>query len=338
MRAIIALLLLTAVTGVTSAARAAGEVYVQVGEFGELGSGEGQFDYPYDVAIHENRVYVADSHNNRVQVFDLDGAYLFQWGGTGVEDGQFRRNRGIGATPFTGPDAAIFVTDAKNDRVQKFTLEGAHLASWGSIGDGLEEFFRPRPVEIASNGVIFVGDMDNHRVKIYSPDLQVLRIFGERGDGPGQFGAPHDFAVQGSRLYVVDHLNSRVQILTRQGAYLGEFGGAGPPEDPLRDGHFVWPMGLTMDPEGNLFVTDTDHPDDTLDRVQKFTPEGEWLASFGRHGSGVGELSRPTGIASDAQGRLYVTDSENARVTIWARRSVPTASQSLSSLKARFGG
>jgi tripartite motif-containing protein 71 len=231
------------------------------------------------------------------------------------------------------------VTDAKNDRVQKFTPEGVHLATWGSIGDGIDQFFRPRPVEVTTAGLIIIGDMDNHRVKIHNPDLSVRRIFGEQGIAPGQFAAPHDFAVgEDHRLYVVDYLNSRVQVFTLQGKFLFQFGGVGPPEDPFADGHFVNPLGMTMDPDGNLFVTDTDHLYGTFDRIQKFSPEGEWLASFAQHGSGWGELSRSTGIVSDAQGRLYVADTENNRITIWARQSVAGQTRSFSSFKSRFGG
>jgi DNA-binding beta-propeller fold protein YncE len=323
--------------GVVGPAQAApGEVYVQVGEFGTQGSGEGQFDYPFDVAVLGDRVYVADSHNNRVQVFDLAGNYLFQWGGTGTADGQFRRNRGVGTTPFTGTGAAVFVSDAKNDRVQKFTPEGLHLASWGSIGDGPDQFFRPRPVAVAGNGFVIVGDMNNHRVKIHGPDLALRHTIGELGESPGQFHTPYDVAVWAGQLYVADHRNSRIQVFTLGGVYLDEFGGPPPAEHPLADGHFWWPMGMTVDPKGNLFVVDTDHPEGMVDRIQKFSSDGEWLATFGGHGSGTGELSRPTGIASDAFGRLFVSDSENARITIWARQAVPATAESFSSFKARF--
>ena len=70
--------------------------WIQVGSFGATGSELGQFIQPYDVVVVDELLYVADSNNNRVQVFDLDGQYQFYFGETGTLDGQFRRDRGIG--------------------------------------------------------------------------------------------------------------------------------------------------------------------------------------------------------------------------------------------------
>ena len=49
-------------------------------------------------------------------------------------------------------------------------------------------------------------------------------------------------------------------------------------------------------------------------RAQKFTPDGEFVASFGREGSGQGELNRPTDVAVDPEGDVYVCDWANNRV------------------------
>ena len=53
------------------------------------------------------------------------------------------------------------------------------------------------------------------------------------------------------------------------------------------------------------------------DRVQKFDPSGQFLMSIGETGSGVGQLSRPSGVAVDADGNIYVADWENDRVQVF---------------------
>lgn len=304
------------------------EPYVFAGVIGGPGAGDGRFDYPYDVTVLAQRLYVADSHHNRVQVFDLAGHYLFQWGQTGYGDGQFRRNRGIAATPPGVLPAAIFVTDAKNDRIQKFDADGQHLATWGSIGQGAEQFFRPRGIDVAPDGSIAIGDADNHRMKVYRADLSLRAIFGARGVNPGEFTGPFDCAVGPDGLvHVADLFNHRIQTFTLDGVFVAAFGDSGTGPGQLWD-----PRCVAVDQAGALFVGEVGN-----NRVQKFLPDGTLLAVFGGHGSGPGQLNFPVGLAVDAQGRVYVADSHNHRIAIWARPTVAAKARSIGSLKRRFG-
>jgi DNA-binding beta-propeller fold protein YncE len=54
-------------------------------KFGTFGSGNGQFRTPIDLAIDpSNNIYVSDSDNNRIQVFNNNGTYITQFGNTGA--------------------------------------------------------------------------------------------------------------------------------------------------------------------------------------------------------------------------------------------------------------
>src|SRR5262245_36939758 len=65
-------------------------------QWGTHGTGNGQFQFPQGVAVDAGgRVYVADLHNSRIQVFTSSGAYLTQWGTYGVGDGQFQYPQGV---------------------------------------------------------------------------------------------------------------------------------------------------------------------------------------------------------------------------------------------------
>ena len=312
---------------------AAGQlVYEQVNSIGSPGVGDGEFDFAYDVEIIGQRLYIADSNNNRVQVLSLDGQYLFQFGGTGFDDGQFRRNRGIAVSP--GPTAAIYCTDAKNDRVQKFDADGQHLVTTGSLGDADDQFFRPRGIAVAPDGTVVICDSDNQRMKLYEADLSLRAIFGGEGGGPGQFRSPFDVAVSTSGvIYVVDVFNTRVQMFDLQGHYVGEFGSAG-----QGNGQFLAPKAIAIDGDGSVFVADTGAPSINFDRIQKFDANGGYLASFGEHGDGDGQFNFITGLHFDGDGRLYVADSFNHRVTVWAPVAVPTEKSSFSAFRRQFGG
>jgi DNA-binding beta-propeller fold protein YncE len=104
----------------------------ELAHWGSHGSGPGQFDSPQGVAVDASgKVYVTDTYNHRVQVFDNDGAFLLQWGGYGSAPGQFYRPMGIGV----GPDGRIYIGDTWNGLVQAFgsLATPASSESWGSL-------------------------------------------------------------------------------------------------------------------------------------------------------------------------------------------------------------
>lgn len=85
---------------------------------GTLGSRPGQLRAPYDVAVHDGRLYVSESGNNRVSVFTLDGTYLGRFGSRGDGPGQLRTPRGLDVD-----DAGrLYVMDSQNERVQVWQL------------------------------------------------------------------------------------------------------------------------------------------------------------------------------------------------------------------------
>ena len=74
---------------------------------------------------------------------------------------------------------------------------------------------------------------------------------------------------------------------------------------------FYMPMDIAVDEEGNVYVLDSGNH-----RVQKFDSEGNFLASFGRHGQGPGEFQYPQSIDIDEKGNMYIADSGNQKVNI----------------------
>jgi tripartite motif-containing protein 71 len=120
--------------------------YVYEGTWGRLGTNDGEFDHPAEIALAANgRVYVADSSNHRVQYFTPTGSFLGKWGSRGSGDGQFAY---IGGLAF-GPNGYLYVADLDNHRVQYFTAAGSFLGKWGTRGEGEGQFNRPAGVAFA---------------------------------------------------------------------------------------------------------------------------------------------------------------------------------------------
>jgi DNA-binding beta-propeller fold protein YncE len=72
------------------------------------------------------------------------------------------------------------------------------------------------------------------------------------------------------------------------------------------------PNGIAIDGEGNVYVSESGNH-----RVQKFTSEGDWLATRGSRGSGDGEFLSAMVIAADDDNKLYVSDWGNGRVQVF---------------------
>jgi len=68
------------------------------------------------------------------------------------------------------PTGEVYVTDWRNDRVQKFNLDGGFLLQWGGLGRGEGKFERPTGITVDRDGDVYVVDWHNHRVQIFDPD------------------------------------------------------------------------------------------------------------------------------------------------------------------------
>ncbi len=75
------------------------------------------------------------------------------------------------------------------------------------------------------------------------------------------------------------------------------------------DGQLIWPAGISLAPDGRVFVTD-----EYMNRVSVYADDGEYLGKWGEAGDAKGQIDGPTGIRFDAEGNVYVAESRNNRV------------------------
>ena len=244
-----------------------------LGTTGSAGASNTQFNYPFGVAVStDNRIYVADYGNHRVQIFD--GAtrnYITTVGTTG--------SAGASNTKFSCPtgvavsaDNRIYVADHSNDRVQIF--DGATrnyiatLGTTGSAGASNTQFNYPFGVAVSTDNRIYVADYGNHRVQIFDGAtrnyIATLGTTGSAGTSNTKFRHPTGVAVSAdNHIYVADSSNDRVQIFdgaTRNYidtlGTLGTTGSAGTSNTT----EFSHPTGVAVSPSGDrLYVIDSDN-------------------------------------------------------------------------------
>jgi hypothetical protein len=177
---------------------------------GPLELGDGQFNGIRDLEIASNgNIYVSDTDNHRIQVFDSQGDFLFKWGSEGNADSQFFRPWGIA---FDGA-GNVYVSD-HIDRIQIFDPAGNFLFKFSSFGSGPGQLVDPTGIEFDSSGNLYVADQGNDRVQIFDSSHNFLEEFGTpTGSGNGQFDIPRGIALDSSnKIYVADGQNNLIQV------------------------------------------------------------------------------------------------------------------------------
>lgn len=131
------------------------------GIYGTCGSADGYFDQPHDVSVDSSNgdVYVADTGNNRIQKFDINGNYLLKWGVNGTGNSEFNKPKSV----LVDSNSDILVADTGNNRIQKFDSAGNYILEWSCNG----ELNSPRGLTIDSSGRIYVADTGNHRILVF---------------------------------------------------------------------------------------------------------------------------------------------------------------------------
>lgn len=266
------------------------------------------------------------------------------WGGEGSAPGQFRDPTGIAVTA-----DEVFVSDARNGRIQVFDREGNFRRAFGqevlgrpmnlaiaggrlyvpdyfqdvvhvfslegdheravAAADGLDS---PGGVAVYPDGSLLVADTYGQRIVHLARDGSVLRAWAGAGSGPGQFSYPTDVTLDsGGGFYVADGYNDRVQRFGPGGEFRHKWGGpfALNVFGPFK-GWFTTVTSVAIGPDGNVFTADFYN-----DRVQKFTSGGWYLTAFGtsREGPGHSEIA----IAVDASGTVWTTNFAGNQVEKW---------------------
>jgi uncharacterized protein (TIGR03663 family) len=184
------------------------------GLFGQYGTGDvaGQsaFYGPRDIAIGPgDQVYVTDTGNKRVQVFNADGSFVFQWGGGGVLEGYLDEPVGIAF----GPDDAVYVADTWNRRVQVFDPRGNYVRQWPIRGWEAGLVDEKPYLDVDADGYVYVTDPGHYRVLVFDNLGNFVLSFGQYGFDQQSFALPTGIAIaDDGSIYVADSHGARVLV------------------------------------------------------------------------------------------------------------------------------
>jgi DNA-binding beta-propeller fold protein YncE len=133
-------------------------------EFGGRGVEDGRLNFPTNIVVDAaGKVYVMDSFNFRVQIFDADGRFLSKFGGIGTGFGQFSKPKGIGVDS----EGHIYVSDAAFNNIQIFDQDGRLLLFFGEMGSRPGQFWLPAGLAVDAHDRIYVADQYNKRINVY---------------------------------------------------------------------------------------------------------------------------------------------------------------------------
>ncbi|MFB6230641.1 MAG: 6-bladed beta-propeller [Salinibacter sp.] len=294
--------------------------YQFVQAWGTQGDAPGEFFHPVGITIARGRVYVSDTGNNRIQVFDTTGTVLRSFDASNILSGPMQRPMHLEATAHEkSPVTHLVVPEYGHDHLHLFGRKGGSQSTIGSTGSGSGQFDAPAGVAIGTAGQVYVADFYNHRVQLLQPGTGQVRQWGTSdtsGSAPGQFTYPTDVTLlpDGS-LVVADAYNHRIQRFGPEGNHQWTV-----PPNTTQPGstktRFNVATAVETGPQGRIFVADYYNH-----RIKIFSAEGKRLAMFGEQGSGEGQFVRPIDVAFDASGTLYVVDFGNNRIQVFAPES-----------------
>ncbi|HXM78339.1 MAG TPA: NHL repeat-containing protein [Thermoanaerobaculia bacterium] len=246
---------------------------------------------PFDCAVDDRgRLWVLDSANGRVRVFDDKGGYLGGWGGN-LEKGEYS---------FRGPEGiaisgdSVYIADTWAGGVRAFSRKGEPLGRAAGL-------YGPRGIA-AGAGAVWVTDTGNGRLMAYDAQLKTSRVIGKPGTGGGEFNGPVGIAIGPSgTLFVGDSGNARVQVLDKDGRFVRSWN--------LPWLKTSWQAHVAVDSRGTVYVS---YPDGAS--VLAFDNAGAQRKAWTADDSGA-KLVRPVGVAVDGKaGVLYVMDTGSHRV------------------------
>ena len=261
-------------------------LYRRLCSFGSHAKAQGQFDYPYDIAIDKNtgNIAVADLFNNTVQLFSSEGKHLNTMSGKEIIEPT--------SVAFTRSSNLIVIASGKI-----FCFNES-----GKVGKNIthKHLKQPFHLTIARDGRMVVCDWGDDTVKVLSPDgTQLLLIISDPDHATPWSAVSHQ-----DMFAVCYYSTNNVKVFSKDGVVLHSIGTYG-----SGDGKLSSPTSLSVDSFSNLMVCDYGNK-----RVQIFTLGGDLVSKIeGEHAG----LVCPFSVAVSPTGKLYITDKEKRCIHVF---------------------
>jgi DNA-binding beta-propeller fold protein YncE len=159
----------------------------------------------------QGRLYVTDTGNKRVVIFDADGNYISQFGSVGMQSGEFDEPVGI----VISKDDVIYVADTWNQRIQSFMGDSTNnftpLISWNIVGWYGQSLDNKPYLTILNNDHLLASDPEGYRILEFSGTGEFIRYWGDYSTGPEGLNLPVGLCADDSGgVWVADSGNHRI--------------------------------------------------------------------------------------------------------------------------------
>lgn len=278
-------------------------------QYSIYGGGDiGPLNNPLDAAVNPDNglLYVADTGNRRIAVFDLKAK----------GKPQFEFSRLDGNNKLLAPDylaisrdGEVYVSDRRLGTIFVFSGRGRFIRKLTPNHDP-NFIWSPLGIYIDRTGNLYVTDVNYNRILKLDSYGRVQFSFGKAGavasvnEGKGKLYFPNDISLDDkNNIYVSDSNNRRVQI----------FGPKGKPKTVIGVGGL--PRGLcveTVSKKTYVYVVDA-----LAHQVNIFDSKGNLEYTFGKQGTANAEFLYPNGLTIGDDGAIYVVDKKNKRIQVW---------------------
>ena len=238
----------------------------------KIGSGDGEFKNPRAISLDRmrNEVYICDSSNSRIQVFNTKGEFHRSFGKEHLID-----PLGICVSTY---NQCVFVTDRIKLCLTKFSMSGEFIKKAGCKGNGEGEFVSIKGL-CCDKDLIYVCDISRQIINVFGLDLNFIQTFGH-----GQIRYPVDITVcMDHIIYILSQSTSDIYCYQKDFSFQKKI--------ELRGGEQKTSVAnfLQTDNRGNFLISDSSN-----DELRIFSPQGVL-----KHVIGRGHFNSISGLALD---------------------------------------
>ena len=245
----------------------------------------------------EGNMYILDSEFNSVSMYTWAGSYAMSFGREGEDPGRLKKPTGI----IWDESKFLYIVDTGNNRIQQWSDSGVFQRQFGKKGKGPLEFNDPRAIARDRQGNLYVADKNNGRIQMMNPGGEFTGVL----PGNGALQKPIGVALgREGRIYIIEEREQTITLFEQNGRRLSTIG------DEER-GPFQEPISAAVDSLGTLYILDA------RTGIHVFDHDQNHLLSFGSPGDCIGQFHQPTFIQIGPDNKVYVSDSEHNRISIF---------------------